>query len=105
MARSRCCRRAHLQKWGIRVPLGPESRRVCQTGLRKHYPKVQHELRRFELRVVCSRETEWEQARGRLMELSRSLLGSDLDLLVERVERLTPEPGGKVKGVISRCRS
>ncbi len=66
---------------------------------------VQEELRRFHLRVVCSKGTEWDRTRALLVEAFYSILGRDVEFQVERVERLTPEPGGKVRGVISQCRS
>jgi phenylacetate-CoA ligase len=66
---------------------------------------VQWELRRFELRVVCAAGTDWQTARARLEEAFYSILGRDLHLEVERVERPTPEPSGKVRGVISHCRT
>jgi len=66
---------------------------------------VQLELRRFQLRVVCAREADWHMTRARLEEAFYSVLGRDLDLQVERVERLAPETSGKLRGVISQCRS
>ena len=65
---------------------------------------VQRELRRFQLRVVCAGGTDWKMTRARLEEAFYSILGRDLDLQVERVERLAPEPSGKLRGVISQCR-
>jgi phenylacetate-CoA ligase len=64
---------------------------------------VQRELRRFQLRVVCAREADWHVTRARLEEALYSVLGSDIDLEVERVERLASDPSGKLRGVISQC--
>jgi phenylacetate-coenzyme A ligase PaaK-like adenylate-forming protein len=66
---------------------------------------VQQELRRFQLRVVCSKGTDWDATAAQLAETFYSLLGRDLHLEVQRVERLAPEPSGKVKGVVSQCRA
>jgi phenylacetate-CoA ligase len=65
---------------------------------------IQWELRRFQLLVVCAGETNWETTRARLEESFYSILGRDLDLQVDRVERLAPELSGKLRGVISHCR-
>jgi phenylacetate-CoA ligase len=62
---------------------------------------VQRELCRFSLRVVCAREADWHVTRARLEEAFYSVLGRDLDLEVERVERLASDPSGKLRGVIS----
>jgi phenylacetate-CoA ligase len=64
---------------------------------------VQRELCRFELRVVCAWEADWHMTRARLEEAFYSVLGRDVDLQVERVERLAADPSGKLRGVISHC--
>jgi len=65
---------------------------------------IQEDLRRFVLRVIYVGETEWGQVRQRLDTALRTLHGSDIALTIERVEAIPPEPGGKVRAVISRYR-
>jgi len=64
---------------------------------------VQQELRRFLLRVACSPQVDWASARPQLESVLSSALGQDIDLLIEPVDRIPPEPGGKVRAVISCC--
>jgi phenylacetate-CoA ligase len=63
---------------------------------------VQRELRRFQLHVVCAREADWHVTRARLEEAFYSIFGRDLNLEVDKVERLAPDPSGKLRGVISQ---
>lgn len=66
---------------------------------------IQLELQSFRLRVVLSDSASWEHARTRLAELFASRFGPGVTVDIEKVERLNPEPSGKVRGVISLCRS
>lgn len=65
---------------------------------------VQEDLHRFLLRTVCTGNTDWRQACQQLDEALRGLLGDDLSLTIERVAAIAPEPGGKVRAVISHYR-
>ena len=64
---------------------------------------VQEETRRFSLRAVCSDQLDWQQASRDFTGVLRRLFGDDITLDLERVEAIAPEPGGKVRAVISRC--
>lgn len=65
---------------------------------------VQEDFRRFVLRIVYAGDTDWAQVRQRLDTAMRALCGNDITLAIEQVETISPEPGGKVRAVISRCR-
>jgi phenylacetate-CoA ligase len=65
---------------------------------------VQQELGRFHLRVVNSPKVDWPEARPRLESVLRSVLGDDIHLTIEPVDRIPPEPGGKVRAAISHCK-
>jgi len=62
---------------------------------------VQEELRRFQLRAVCAAGADWEIVRQGLADAFQRLLGTEIELNIERRERIDPEPGGKIKAVIS----
>ena len=63
---------------------------------------IQEELKRFLLYAVCDGNTEWEQTRRDLDSAMRSNLGDDISVAINQVDAIPPEPGGKVKGFISR---
>lgn len=65
---------------------------------------VQEELRRFLLRVVCSEGADWVLVPARLSASLLATLGQDAALRIERVDRIPPDSGGKVRAVISKCR-
>jgi phenylacetate-CoA ligase len=65
---------------------------------------IQEELRRFLLRVVGV-GLDRQQARLGLEAALCATLGDDISLAIEWVDVIQPEPGGKVKAVISRFRS
>jgi phenylacetate-CoA ligase len=65
---------------------------------------VQEELRRFLLRVVCSDGADWALVLGGLSAPFIASVGNDATLRIERVPRIAPDSGGKVRAVISRCR-
>jgi len=65
---------------------------------------TQHEVRRLLLRVVCSPRAVWTEVRSRLEAEMSSIFGQDAAVIVERVNRIPPEPSGKVRAVISHCR-
>ena len=65
---------------------------------------IQEDLRRFLLRAIGVGERDREQARQGLGVALRSTLGSDIALEIEWVDVIPPEPGGKVRAIISRCR-
>jgi phenylacetate-CoA ligase len=64
---------------------------------------VQEALRHFSLRAVCAEQIDWQQARRDFDGVLRGLFGDDIILDLQRVETIAPEPGGKVRAVISRC--
>jgi phenylacetate-CoA ligase len=64
---------------------------------------VQEDLRHFQLRVVYVGTQDWTEARRRLTGAMTSVLGDDIVVTIERVDRLTPAPSDKVKAVISHC--
>lgn len=66
---------------------------------------VQDTLERFSLRAVCAAGSHWETIRAQLGKIVRRLLGEGLDVAIERVDSIPREPGGKVRSVISRCRT
>jgi phenylacetate-CoA ligase len=65
---------------------------------------VQEELRRFRLLSVCAPSVNWPEVAFRLQGAIRSLLGDDTQVTVERHDRIPPDPSGKTRAVISRCR-
>jgi phenylacetate-coenzyme A ligase PaaK-like adenylate-forming protein len=66
---------------------------------------LQEDLRRFILRVVCATAIDWRQTRQRLDAALRRTLGNNISLEIQRLDVIPPEPGGKVRAVISRCHS
>lgn len=64
---------------------------------------VQETLEHFSLRAVCAELVDWQRMRRDLDGALRELLGHDITLDLERVDAIAPEPGGKVRAVISRC--
>jgi phenylacetate-CoA ligase len=65
---------------------------------------VQEELTRFVLHVVATFDADWTIVRMRLEHALRGFVGESADLAVDRVQAIAPEPGGKIRAVISRCR-
>ena len=65
---------------------------------------VQEELRGFVLHVVCAPDTDWPLAARRLATAMYAIVGNDASLTIRRLDVISPEPGGKVRAVISRCR-
>jgi len=66
---------------------------------------IQEELRRFRLRAVCAAGSDWDTTRSQLTAAMRAIFGDDLALDVGQVDAIAPEPGGKVRAVISHCGS
>jgi phenylacetate-CoA ligase len=64
---------------------------------------VQEELGSFLLRVVCSSEVEWRAMRQRLETALWSTLGRDASLQIQQLDQIPPDPGGKVRAVVSHC--
>lgn len=65
---------------------------------------IQEDLRRFVLHVVCASDSEWGGICQDLDAALRKMLGNEIFLTIERVDTIPPEPGGKIRAVISRCR-
>jgi phenylacetate-CoA ligase len=65
---------------------------------------VQEELRRFLLRVVCAEGADEAGMRTGLSASLVATLGKDAIFRIELVPAIQPDAGGKVRGVISRCR-
>ena len=63
---------------------------------------VQNDLQHFSLRAVCAGGADWGQVRQALEATLRSTLGDDIVATLEQVDVIPPEPGGKVRTVISR---
>ena len=66
---------------------------------------IQEELRRFRLRVVCADGTDWQLAQQQLHVAMHAMLGPDIVVESERFDAIPPEPSGKVRAVVSRCRT
>ncbi len=66
---------------------------------------IQEEQQAFMLRAVCRAEVDWHRVAQQIDANLRSLCGRDILLKLERVDVIPPEPGGKVRAVISRCRA
>ncbi len=66
---------------------------------------VQEDAHRAVLRVVCTAEQAWSSVHRDLSVAWRSTLGDALALRIERTDTIAPEANGKVKAVISRCRT
>ena len=66
---------------------------------------IQEDLRRFVLRVVCASDTDWQRAQQHLDSTMHATFGNDIALEIERLDTISPEPGGKIKAVISYYRA
>lgn len=66
---------------------------------------VQEALQHFLLRAVGVGEIDREQARRGLEAALGATLGNDISVAIEWVDAIPPEPGGKVRAAISRCRN
>jgi phenylacetate-CoA ligase len=66
---------------------------------------IQEDLQRFLLRAVCIGAKDWSLTSQELAVTLRSILGENITVALERVEAIPPQPNGKVKAVISHCRS
>jgi phenylacetate-CoA ligase len=66
---------------------------------------IQEELRRFRLRVVCAAGTDWKVAQQQLHTAMQAMFGPDILVQSERFDAIPPEPSGKVRAVVSRCRT
>ncbi len=64
---------------------------------------VQSDPRHFSLRAVCAGGAGWGQVRPALDATLRSVLGDDIVATLEQVDAIPPEPGGKVRTIISHC--
>lgn len=69
---------------------------IIQTQLIHEAPQ------RFTLQVVCVEGVAWEPTCQKLDAALRSVLGNDIVTTIRRVEMIPPEPGGKVRAMISR---
>jgi len=65
---------------------------------------IQEDLHRFLLRAVCLGAKDWALTSQELAATLRALLGENITVEIERVDAIPPQPNGKVKAVISRCR-
>ena len=65
---------------------------------------VQPEVHRILLRVVSAPRADWAETHCSLEHELAAIFGRDTAVTIERVERIPPEPGGKVRAVISHCR-
>jgi phenylacetate-CoA ligase len=66
---------------------------------------IQEEPARFCLKVVSSPDRAWASLCRDLDAGLRSTVGDSIALEIERVDSLAPEASGKLRSVISRCRS
>ena len=66
---------------------------------------IQEDLQQFSLQVVCVGTVDWPRTCQELQSALRSVLGLTLTVSITRVDAVAPEPGGKVRAVISHCRS
>jgi phenylacetate-CoA ligase len=66
---------------------------------------VQHDVRRFALRVVGGGDVDRSDAKRKLQAALIATLGNHFSLDVEWVDEIPPGPSGKVKAVISHCRA
>jgi len=66
---------------------------------------IQEELRRFRLLAVCAAGNDWDSTCSQLTAGMRAMIGDDIALDIEQLDVIAPEPGGKVRAVISHCRS
>ena len=64
---------------------------------------IQEELRSFRLLAVCTAGTDWDSTCAQLIAGMRAMTGDDIALDIERLDVIGPEPGGKVRAVISHC--
>ncbi|MGE0826243.1 MAG: phenylacetate--CoA ligase family protein [Candidatus Binatia bacterium] len=64
----------------------------------------QEDLQRFRLLVVYAGNTAWSVVKQQIDAAMRTVCGSDIAVSIEQVETIVPEPGGKVKLVVSQCR-
>lgn len=65
---------------------------------------IQEDLRRFRLRTVGAADVNRVASGRQLDQALRSVLGADIAVDIEWVDTIAPEPGGKVRAVISRYR-
>jgi phenylacetate-CoA ligase len=66
---------------------------------------IQEDLQRFLLRAVCIGAKDWSFTSEELAVTLRTSLGENIAVAIERVEAIPSQPNGKVKAVISHCRS
>ena len=66
---------------------------------------IQNQLKQFRLNVVAGDAVDWAVTCRGLESAMQDLFGRDLELTIEKVARIAPEPGGKVRAAISRCTS
>lgn len=64
---------------------------------------IQEDLQRFSLQVVCVGTVDWSQTCQELDTALRSILSHARTVNITRVDAIRPEPGDKVKAVISHC--
>jgi hypothetical protein len=64
---------------------------------------IQEELRNFRLLAVCAAGTDWDSTCSQLAARMRAMIGDDIALEIEQLDVIVPEPGGKVRAVISHC--
>ena len=64
---------------------------------------VQENLNGIALRVVCPSDADWMDAPGRLERAVHGLMNRPVAIRIVRVSHIEPEPGGKVRAVVSRC--
>jgi phenylacetate-CoA ligase len=66
---------------------------------------IQEDLQRFALQVVCVGTVDWPRTCQELDTALRSRLNHIRSVNVTRVDAIQPEPGDKVKAVVSHCLS
>lgn len=64
---------------------------------------VQESVTAFMLRVVAAAGADWPATEAALDSALRAQLGAAITVQVLRVDVIAPEPGGKLRAVISRC--
>ncbi len=68
------------------------------------YQLIQHEPKRFELRLVTVDKDTYPLVVDRILDGLKDLLGSSATIESEYVEELTPQEGGKFRPVLSLCK-
>jgi phenylacetate-CoA ligase len=68
------------------------------------YQFIQHEPKRFELKLVTVDKGSYPLAADRILDSLKDLLGSSVIIESKNVEELNPQEGGKFRPVLSLCK-